>query len=454
MGRAAVHVRSIAHGSGWRGVCGVVVAAALTFACSETTSAPATVADAGIDADASLPLTLDTWVETFTRTMCEKSIGLRARGHAPYATTEGCIASVKTQRGYVDFVGRVDRARAGDGIVFDAAKASACLGSATPEVFYGGLGVIFWDLCPEVLVGSRTDGAACSFDAQCVGGRCVNAGRHDCSGTCATRAPEGGSCDGMENSCVAGLRCLTSDGTTGVCTAGTPAKEGEPCGLFGCAEKLVCVNESATSSVCRARAPIGDACYQGQCEPNAHCDSTAAYTQGTCVAYLPVGSPCSRSASVPPVDFCESGTVCTYGAPGTTGSLKQCNPLSGLGGSCGEAAGCNGADLGCSADHQCVLLGVAGAACARASDCVWPLKCTGGTCAGLGTLGQACISTMPYACEPGLFCDWHSNTCVATGNVGDACTSAPATGWNNCAYALTCGRDPKTDAGAFCQACP
>lgn len=188
---------------------------------------------------------------------------------------------------------------------------------------------------PCVFTGTRADGNACVFGAQCQSGSCWSATQADC-GVCAKRVDVGGDCSAAY--CVAGAYCskdkkcvqYLQDGEACSFTAGSPS----------------CNNRTsycAADRTCTKLAALGAAC-----DDTTICDG-ASCVDGKCVA--------GPVASV--------GQAC--GAD-TDGSYTDC-----------KLSACVGLDAN-GANGTCAALVAPGGACDDTHPCAVVTSCVGGTC--------------------------------------------------------------------------
>jgi len=203
--------------------------------------------------------------------------------------------------------------------------------------------------------GSRINGAACAFDAQCKSGFCTGEKRAQC-GTC---APE-------------------------------PAI-GDSCAASDCGRGQFC---DATSKTCKAPGAVGDPCdANDDCGYGLACDGTgAAAGAGTCqAAASAIGAPCGGTlpvcdgvqglfcAGAVGAKKCVAATFVGAGAP--CGVLSQDAYAGCTGGACYTAKGLAGAgEMG-----TCAANAADGAACDAVTgpECEFPARCV----LGNGTAG-------------------------------------------------------------------
>ncbi len=263
---------------------------------------------------------------------------------------------------------------------------------------------------PLGCIAMQSAGGACERDEQCTTGFCSDAGvcgerpgigdaclaASDCyprgycdGGVCAARKEPGESCDALD-SCLEPYLCLNS-----VCTrislACEPAPAGQPCTFLRfCDASSYC---DVTSFTCVARKSEGDACIgypDEECGVGFYCGARSGTP--TCLARAADGAACDESTP------CVEGTFC-------------------VGGSCRAGAGGNP----CEGDDD----SAEGTFCNSRSDVCEPLRALGDEC-----------DEYDAPCEHGLYCDFGSQTCVASPGAGEPCDSD-----SGCAGGAVCGSD-------------
>jgi hypothetical protein len=182
--------------------------------------------------------------------------------------------------------------------------------------------------------GDLAPGSACSFDAQCKGGRCIRDAGSDC-GVCDARVPAGGSCAGDPAACEAGSVCAFAQTCVLLGDEGDPCDVDQPCGPL-----LACVE-----GTCGIGGGEGDACDDAR-----PCDASAALW-------------CAPSDTCEAVSFVAAGQTCGF----VDGALVVCE----------ASAQCDGEPEG-----TCIAVGEDGAACGGVDDdaCLAPAVCASGSC--------------------------------------------------------------------------
>ncbi|MCC6648804.1 MAG: hypothetical protein IT374_24965 [Polyangiaceae bacterium] len=323
----------------------------------------------------------------------------------------------------------------------------------------------------KACVSLLTDGAACSGDAQCANGHCVDNVCCDssCTGSCQScKAAQTGGVDGKCDNVKDGLdpkSACSKDagdpcGPDGMCDGQgqcrTTTAAGTLCG------SVVCVGSSTANQTCDglgACAKTGEAlctggygCSNGsclnQCASHAQCQSGFyCNSQGACVATQPGGAACSEAAQCKS-GFCVDGVCCDAACDGTCqacaasktgqpdGKCSNATDGSDPHNTCAKDAGnlC-GADGLCDGQGQCRTFATTAQACG-------PTTCTAGVtsgklCDGFGT----CANGQGTKCQAGYGCN--GNACAT-----DCTTSA------ECAPTHTCKGSQcvlKAAPGAKCQ---
>jgi hypothetical protein len=182
--------------------------------------------------------------------------------------------------------------------------------------------------------GTLADRAACSFDAQCAGGKCALGAGVVC-GTCTTRSASGGACD-TASDCAYGLVCgggvcVVAAAATGFCDATHPCTTSVIC------EDNVntCVAALGVDQVCDPSDDLCDQVHGLFCEPlGMRC---------TPVMFAPTGACGTTNAGFV---VCTRGGVCV-------GANPRCVPSAADGARCDDSAG---------------------------PRCLAPATCSGGTC--------------------------------------------------------------------------
>jgi hypothetical protein len=165
----------------------------------------------------------------------------------------------------------------------------------------------------------------------------------------------------------------------------------------------------------------GQTCFgDGECEGGTCMQMGSTACPGVCVAYPPLGTPCTAVPLTcdPTVEYCGPG------------------------------------DSDAGSGNVCLLRKQQGDACTQDAECAYGWQCVDGTCGPLPLAGadDACGGLAPD-CEEGLYCD-ATGHCVAQGKNGAPCFLEPA-----CQSGLTClgGNEvtagtcePWLDAGQTC----
>ena len=274
----------------------------------------------------------------------------------------------------------------------------------------------YWDeVVPCAPYGKHVADGTVMFDAAAVPGCVAEIHATPCGqySSCEyTQVFVGGVADGMPCSdhSVCGPRsgCMLTS-CDGTCRATGGAALGEPCATVGCEQGLSC---DSAKDVCVANAPAGGPCggpSSLQCASGLYCKVVntggSGALSGTCT---PVSSgPCTQDSECAFNEFCYQGA---------------CKPRLALGAPCGDAR------TGCTGFSECDTTSAAP------------------TCVHAGLRGERCarIYGSPAICINGSVCGL-SSTCVARGQVGDACDAF------SCAAPLlcsgTCFQCPSPDAG-------
>jgi hypothetical protein len=207
-------------------------------------------------------------------------------------------------------------------IKYDSGAAADCLAedsAATCE--YAGFRVA--SSCSSVFSGTKTAGATCEIDDECVANTtCVALQRSCdrflscCPGTCVPRAQVGGACSIA--ACSADASCAD---TTMKCTA-LGSLGGTCYAIDGCVDPLICNIDNATHT-------------------------------GTCVMPAADGGTCDPAVSVP----------CAVGGQFCNATTLKCTPLPSSGGSCDVSSGCRNGGLCDPTTHLCLPARLAGDAC-------------------------------------------------------------------------------------------
>jgi hypothetical protein len=185
--------------------------------------------------------------------------------------------------------------------------------------------------------GTRANGAACAFPAQCTTGFCALSPRSDC-GVCAALPKAGDSCADL-TSCGQGLVCFS---TAKVC--GTYGTSGASCGTDSpCGPHLSCIGadtKTGAKGECAASVSVVGTACDPKLETGPGCD----YDGGlTCNTESKQCEPIVVSSGTGPCDFdnhqyavCSASGTCTTSEAGVTG---MCVPAAADGKVCSIATG-------------------------------------------------------------------------------------------------------------------
>lgn len=244
----------------------------------------------------------------------------------------------------------------------DAIKAQGCdFGNPTPAV------------CTEAFDGTIAEGGACTRSSECQGADSYCKVDAACPGACAKRLPAGSDC-ADDSECAQGLNC---SGTTNKCVK--LAQLGQACGgpAEGCGTGLLCLGEdedAGTSGTCTAASDAfsldeGEACFfDGKpfCKPELRCtlEFDVATTSLTAACAQPASAGAACTAAVP--DPCPVQEYCLRGSPTSLDGTCTVKPSAGQ---------------PCAAD-----IGDSAVICAPG------LRCDGGTCRPLQSLGASCVA--------------------------------------------------------------
>ncbi|MBI2340444.1 MAG: hypothetical protein HYU99_08795 [Deltaproteobacteria bacterium] len=289
-------------------------------------------------------------------------------------------------------------------------------------------------------------GESCTTDSDCAGSLCV-------SSVCtADSTTIGGSCD-TDSDCTSGEVCVgrhrnrfcmaangapagvtvfgSGDATTPVLRSEVTIASGEAGSDCPCSSGFTCTSSTASAGVCRPstltgyRAPgmtctSADQCISGTCSTG-RCAATTSFMASLGTLKV-IGDPCTS-----PMD-CQS-MWCNAGICDSPPTFIQ-NLFTG--------ASLAGAGVSCTSNNQCKSFfcnaGVCGAytgsgyttvaetktsgqTCAFTGECVSPLQCVSGTCAGI-TWAIPCNATSQ--CPADKYCKEFS--CVARSSEGGSCT--------------------------------
>jgi hypothetical protein len=240
--------------------------------------------------------------------------------------------------------------------------------------------------------------------------------------------------------CIDAFRDASCDETTREARVESPAcldairgtiPDGGGCAISaqcasGDCERMACPDACCpgTCGPTRFEAPIGGPCsIDIDCAAGGYCSGT------TCAALLAIDQPCTAD------DECDYGLYCT--------DAGACADAPNQGDACPDGS-C--ADIGNScadATMTCVPLGGLGASCGLASgvgcQALYICDDTTNTCSERPGVGETCT----FACAPGAYCDFGTQSCVA-----DQPDGAPCLGGNECASgycddAGVCGPEPQ-----------
>jgi hypothetical protein len=229
-------------------------------------------------------------------------------------------------------------------VIYDGKAAATCLDvydSLGCKVSDNGLSSINQtQACKDAIKGTVVAGGACLTDEECVSESCSKSGctaTECCAGMCDAKIAAGGDCLLAQTACADDLFCRRdSAGNTAICAA--RIADGQPCanGDLCVAGQRCIVATGASDGVCGAPPSRGQACSSAECDSSTDiCDPTSK----TCVARTAVGGDC-------------------------TANPNGCVPY----------ANCDAATVKCVAKKR------AGEACAKLSDCLSGVACTGGVC--------------------------------------------------------------------------
>lgn len=251
------------------------------------------------------------------------------------------------------------------------------------------------DVCRVYPATAGTQGASCSVDAECSGGRACRSRSQStskiCTQVCTTSStcPAGYTCQAANT----GMACLPQVGAPDqcrFCQSGSECSSGlclrfdtgiTFCSL-SCAESAQCGPGYTCQSPEGFCVPDAMTCTN-QCTTAAQCASGYTCIGGTCTPRGGLGDPCTISL------FCGSCMVCTRESAATPLSFcRSCCAGSGLGGyctacpnsSCGSSSTCAGLATGNSS--VCVPSASAPTTCQPCNNgqCAEGLQCTNGRC--------------------------------------------------------------------------
>lgn len=234
--------------------------------------------DSGAQADAGAPLDVETFVDRYSRSSCERIVRCAA---PPDVNAWWDVSGVECERIFPAQRAVLERALANGTVRFDPDAASACLAAIASSCTFG------WGQhpsCDRALIGTQAIGGSCGSDFECAPGLHCE-GIDPCVGTCARDAQLGDSC-AMGERCAAGLAC-DYDGS-GRCETATHESraEGEPCGTIS---------------------SPADGVVVAVCGPELYCSET-------CRAFPPEGAICDPDGPHPQ---CAAGTLCAVASDGT-----------------------------------------------------------------------------------------------------------------------------------------
>jgi hypothetical protein len=326
-------------------------------------------------------------------------------------------------------------------------------------------------------------GLACSANADCAAGHCVN-------GYCCSQA-----------SCASGFSCSNASGANagGLCLPvnGTSCTSNAQCSSNACVDGVCCGSAScAAGSRCNYGTPPAGACLLDNgraCTSNAQCGSgncvdgvccNTACTQqcqacdvggavGTCVTVSGAAHP-NASGTTPRAACAGSGTCgalcngadatkCNYPGAGTTCGAASC-----AGGVQTNVGACNGSGACGQTATPCGAYTCSGASCKTScafdADCAsGSYYCSGGACLPKQPNGNACTAANGCAsgfCVGNLCCDAACSTTGFTCNLptarghcakanGTACGGNAECGSGFCVDGVCC----ESSCGGQCQAC-
>ncbi len=262
-----------------------------------------------------------------------------------------------------------------------------------------------------ITVVKKPDGAPCSSSVDCTSGVCSGSTSPAVPMTCGYK-PSGEPC-GKHSDCgndggmlCKGYRPATRDAGAVAGACGAYSADGQPCtneSVYhdSCANKAP--NSTCLGGTCKLvpafSIPAGGECDDfSQCVATHRCDFADPVTyQGTCVARLPVGSPCMGTPD------CQDGLECQQDA--TSGDM-MCTPFAAIGDSCDYN--------NCQSTLACVDDGSGAYVCAGVS-------APGGTCSATVGTGPYCVAS---TCDGG--------TCVGLSAPGTPCSSSAQCLYGNC----------------------
>jgi hypothetical protein len=348
--------------------------------------------------------------------------------------------------------------------------------------------------------GKRSNGAECSVNAQCAGGRCVASRVDGAWGECRELARETEPCLHFSD-CAGSLVCTREGRCAPLAMPGDACSELAPCRApfecvagscdqaqlaAGCDATSCPDDPAAAESACRALS-------EALCTRLKTCASSvvaSAYgdhaicvvrTMLTCTARqratdvvssvaglatcgqmladvdcralldnaLPAEcqlAPGMRVAGQPCGDDAQCATTrCWRGAGAACGT---CTALADAELPCGVSGDC-APGLVCTGDFVCRAAGVLDAACDPGHPCAYPLTCASGRCSPSLAAGNACDPASDR-CDryAGLACNTSTSTCSAwlLGLPGQSC-ALTATGWVECSAGSSCRITSGSSAG-------
>ncbi len=407
---------------------GVAVAAALTVAgCDSATSSTSSATSTGG------PVAIDNLKAELATTMCKVAECLDQW----FSTPTGCAEMLGGQSKDMQEIVWV---KAGL-VTYDATQARACLTAMANLCMNEGAEPA---ACRLTFVGKIEAGAACDEDLLCKTGWCQKAIGSNC-GVCTAPGAAGAACDGGAG-CVTGLECIQ-----GTCAATGSVAAGKPCNQDrDCVAGNFC-KHSADSDVCVAQADAGGDCNTTSlsCKGALVCSadsSTGPGSTGKCGTPHKAGEACGNPFN----SDCEKGLVCAVKAPSATSPtvVTKCVPRVKAGVACEFTVQC-GQDGWCSGG-KCAALPKVGEACTTTDTGSGTVDCGGtaycgedGKCKATPVAGEACA----YVCAGAATCI--SNKCVANSAVGGACSSDD--NGPRCNTGLFCGTDGKCSATPVCK---
>jgi hypothetical protein len=249
--------------------------------------------------------------------------------------------------------------------------------------------------------GTRKEGAACAFHAQCESLTCVNTtlGAGAC-GTCAHVVAAGDSCSGNV-ACPRGTGCQG-----GKCVVPSPTLHPDPvgkdqtCGQGPCEAPLLCVATlGGGSGICKDAPATGQPCADGIYFPR----SSPALQDGCSdIEYCDFSYHCApipgpgEACGDPGAAFaliCAQGSYCDIAASDAS-TFRRCKRGEAVGGSCSDKITC-AIGLVCvrpdgGATGTCERFAEEGEACgAPYVECAIGTRCSSGTCVALDSQGLA-----------------------------------------------------------------